>query len=701
MSLPVDYVERVYAGVLGKVIGVYLGRPFEGWTYERIIEQLGEVEYYVNDRLKAPLVVTDDDISGTFTFLRALEDYGYSPDITSAQIGQTWLNYIIENKTILWWGGMGNSTEHTAFLRLKHGHQAPESGSAALNSKIVSEQIGAQIFIDGWAMVSPADPERAAGLAHRAASVSHDCEAVYASQVLAAMEAQAFVESDIDKLLNCGVSFIPRDSVIYTMIERIRDFHSHEPDWHAAREMIASEYGYDKFAGVCHVVPNHAIVILALLYGAGDFSKSLRIANTSGWDTDCNSGNVGCLLGIRNGLSGLDNGPDWRGPVADRLYLPTADAGGTITDAVSVAYRVAAMGAKLSGEQPAQPKQGARYHFEMPGSTQGFVAESPNSRSRTVEIENAAGHSAQGTRSLAIRFSHVTAATPIRVLTPTFISPEAAAMKGYGLIASPTLYPGQTLRARLEVGEIVGEISARLFIRAYGANDQLEIIRGPRVALEPDTSETLYWTLPDTDDKPVAQAGIEIDAPQAASGVAYLDYLTWEGEPKMRLTHPPDGSKLWQRAWATGVDSFGVSAAGPHTVSQNEGTGLLIHGARDWRNMSVSADISISMSRSAGIAARVQGMKRYYALLLCHDNIARLVRVLDGDTVLAESPFTAEFLRPYRLELCVNSHVIRGLIDGQQLFEVEDREHALDSGAIAIVCEEGTLHFGDVQVHSY
>ena len=34
--LPDDYAERVYAGVLGKVIGVYLGRPFEGWTYERI-----------------------------------------------------------------------------------------------------------------------------------------------------------------------------------------------------------------------------------------------------------------------------------------------------------------------------------------------------------------------------------------------------------------------------------------------------------------------------------------------------------------------------------------------------------------------------------------------------------------------------------------------------------------------------------------
>jgi len=43
MPIPIDYEERVYAGVLGKIIGVYLGRPFEGWTYERITHELGEI----------------------------------------------------------------------------------------------------------------------------------------------------------------------------------------------------------------------------------------------------------------------------------------------------------------------------------------------------------------------------------------------------------------------------------------------------------------------------------------------------------------------------------------------------------------------------------------------------------------------------------------------------------------------------------
>ena len=56
-QLTQDYKDRVYAGVLGKVIGVYLGRPFEGWPYEYIQKQLGDIDYYVHDKLDVPLIV--------------------------------------------------------------------------------------------------------------------------------------------------------------------------------------------------------------------------------------------------------------------------------------------------------------------------------------------------------------------------------------------------------------------------------------------------------------------------------------------------------------------------------------------------------------------------------------------------------------------------------------------------------------------
>src|SRR5439155_14071653 len=141
----------------------------------------------------------------------------------------------------------------------------------------------------------------------------------------------------------------PKDCVIQRLIADLREWHAAEQDWRKTRERIVATYGYDTYGGNCHMVPNHALIVHSLLYGDDDFQKSLMIVNTCGWDTDCNSGNVGCFLGIKNGLSCIDSGPDWRGPVADRLYLPTAEGGRAITDAVTEAYYIVSAGRNLAG----------------------------------------------------------------------------------------------------------------------------------------------------------------------------------------------------------------------------------------------------------------------------------------------------------------------------------------------------------------
>jgi ADP-ribosylglycohydrolase len=690
VSIPSDYAERVYAGVLGKIVGVYLGRPFEGWTYERIMSELGEIWYYVHEKRELPLIVTDDDITGTFTFLRALPDYGNSRDLTPAQIGQTWLNYLIEGCTILWWGGLGNSTEHTAYLRLKSGVAPPRSGSIALNGKVVAEQIGAQIFIDGWAMVAPGDPELAADLARRAASVSHDGEAVYGAQVVAAMEALAFVEPEVNRLIDTAVSFIPGDSVIYRMIGDIREWRAGESDWRVARERLAASYGYDKYGGNCHIVPNHGLIILSLLYGDDDFQKTLMIVNTCGWDTDCNSGNVGCLMGIKNGLGGIDAGPDWRGPIADRLYLPTADGGRAITDAVTEAHHIVNVGRALAGEAPVAPKDGARFHFELAGAVQGFMPEDSIESKGTATVENVVGHSRRGVRSLAIRYRHVAPGRPGRVATATFTPPEAIAMPGYGLLASPTLYPGQTVRAGVAADrENDAPVTCRLYLRAYGADDELVRAYGPGAVLEPGASHEFEWRVGDTGGAPIAEIGVEISSARRADGTVYLDCLTWEGAPDVVLTRPAAGGTMWRRAWVNGVDECNPRYPETYRLVQNRGTGLLIQGTREWTDYRVSADVTPHMARAAGIAARVQGLRRYYALLLCRDGRARLAKALDGDTVLAETDFPWEFGETHELSLEVVGTRLRAWIGGQQLFGVNDADRPLIGGGVALVCEEG------------
>lgn len=704
MPIPSDYAERVYAGVLGKIIGVYLGRPFEGWEHEQIISELGEIYYYVNERRDLPLknntlVVTDDDISGTFTFLRALPDYGNSLDLTPAQIGQTWLNYIIERRTILWWGGLGNSTEHTAYLRLKDGISAPESGSIALNSKVVAEQIGSQIFIDGWAMVAPGDPELAADLAQRAASVSHDGEAIYGAQTVAAMEAQAFVESDINNLVDTAVSLIPKDSVIFRMIDDIREWHAEEKDWRKTRERIAESYGYHKYGGNCHMVPNHALIIHALLHGEDDFQRSLMIVNTCGWDTDCNSGNVGCLLGIKNGLAGIDVGPDWRGPVADRMYIPTADGGRAITDAVAETYSIVNIGRALTGEKPVVPKDGARFHFELPGSVQGFQPDEDIDSKGTVMLENVEGYSERGRRSLAIRYEHVAPGRVARITTPTFIPPEAIDMSDYALLASPTFYPGQEVQARVVAdGDNDRAVACQLFVRTYDGNDELATNRGPETVLKPGSDYEFQWRVEDTGAQPIAQIGVEISSDEATGGTVYLDYLTWKGEPDVELGRPAEDGTMWRRAWVCGVDRYDPRWPETYRLIQNQGRGLLIQGTREWKNYRVSAPITPHMVVSAGIGVRVQGMRRYYALLLASGGKAQLIKALDGDTVLAETDFPWQFDVTYELALEVRDNRLRASIDGKDLFDVADNNRALASGAVAFVCEEGRMESEVIRV---
>jgi ADP-ribosylglycohydrolase len=686
--IPDDYEERVYAGVLGKIIGVYLGRPVEGWTYERIRRELGDIRYYVHDRVAPPrpLIVTDDDITGTFTFVRALADYGPSRDLTPAQIGQTWLNYIIERQTILWWGGMGNSTEHTAYVRLKNGIPAPHSGSIALNGKVVAEQIGAQIFIDGWGMVAPGEPGLAADLARKAASVSHDGEAIHGAQVIAAMEAQAFVEPDIHALLDVGMSVIPRDSLIYRLIADIRAWRKTDDDWRKTRARIEERYGYDKYGGNCHIVPNHAVIILALAYCEDDFQRALMIASTAGWDTDCNCGNVGCLMGIKNGLRGIEASPvDWRGPVADRLYLPTADGGRCITDAVQEAYRLARLGRALQGQEPVTPKGGARFHFELPGSVQGFRGEGEG-----VTLENVRGHSATGARSLAVRFT-----SEARASTATFIPPDALEMPGYGLIASPTLYPGQAITAGLS-SDVQAE--AALFVRTYGAGDRLTEVMGESVSLRAGEMKTLAWLPPVDGASPIAEVGVWVHADNP--GTLYLDYLTWSGAPRVTFTRPRHDGKVWQRAWVKACDDVTLGGEEAFRVCQDGDRGLLIQGEREWAHYTVRAEIIPHLAKAAGLAACVQGTRRYYALALCNDQKARLIKEGEGRRILAEADFPWELDGWYELSLTTQGDRLTASINGRRLFDVQDTAHPLLSGAVALFVEEGRLDCDAVQVIS-
>lgn len=674
-----DYLHRVYAGVLGKLIGVYLGRPVENWSYERIAAEVGEVDYYIHEQRGRRLIVTDDDISGTFTFLRALEDYQYSEDLSPKQIGQTWLNYLIERTTILWWGGMGNSTEHTAYLRLKHGIAAPCSGSAELNSKVIAEQIGAQIFIDGWGLICPGDGRKAADFARRAARVSHDGEAIFGAQVIASLIANAFAEKNIDRLLDMSLELIPRDSVISRLITDLRSWHATGESWRESRKRLESNYGYDKYPGNCHIVPNHGVIILSLLHGGGDFDRSLMIVNTCGWDTDCNSGNLGTILGVLNGLEGLE-AKDWRGPVADRLYIPSADGGRSISDAVIETYEVVNAARVLNRLNKLVPKNGERFHFSLPGSVQGWRAEDE----LTCGVRNACPPEEDFCALVIEKLG--AGPEPAVASTPTFIPPDTKDMvTGYVLVANPTLYSGHRVRARLQAG--ISHAQGRLFIEHYGAEDDSVRVLGPEWKVDLGQTVDVEWQIPSTGGYPIHRIGIELDRGQVC-----LDSLDWHGVPE--TSWPPVEGTMWARAWAKSVDRFEFKRDGYEFLTHNEGVGMLSQGSRKWRDYRVDVRLTPRMAVAAGLAVRVQGLRRYYSFVFGARGEIRIDKALDGVRTLAVAAYDWDPFESYHVSVHAVGNTVRAFINHELAIEAVDDESPLEEGAFAFIVESGCLGAG-------
>ena len=155
---------------------------------------------------------------------------------------------------------------------------------------------------------------------------------------------------------------------------------------------------------------------------------------------------------------------------------------------------------------------------------------------------------------------------------------------------------------------------------------------------------------------------------------------------------------MWRAAWIDAVDQYNPWWPEAFRLAQNEGRGLLSQGTREWTDYQVSTAVTPHLTKAAGIAARVQGLRRFYALLLCADRKVRLIKALDGDTVLGEKALDWQFGQTHALQLQVVGQQIKASVDGQLVFEVEDQTRPLLDGGIALVCEEGRMASNAVTV---
>lgn len=331
--------DRLYGAWLGRCAGCLLGKPLEtGWPRDKIVRYLEmagsyPLSNYVPDVIPSPEgydlhpdapksilgqidgMPADDDIAYTILGLHTLEEHGLS--FTTENVATEWLNHLPYFAT---W-----TAERAAYRNLTERVHPPET---ATYRNPYRELIGAQIRADVYGYVSPGKPELAAELAHRDARLSHVKNGIYGAMWVAAMLAGSFGTSDVRQVIEAGLSQIPENSRLTEAVRQVIAWHGQGTDWEAAADRVWATYGHYNEA---HVINNAAVVALALLYGGGDFERSITIAVMSGLDTDCNGATVGSIVGTMVGARALPC--KWTSPLADRFESWVAGFGnGHISD---------------------------------------------------------------------------------------------------------------------------------------------------------------------------------------------------------------------------------------------------------------------------------------------------------------------------------------------------------------------------------
>jgi ADP-ribosylglycohydrolase len=704
-EFPDNYAEKVYAGVTGKIVGVRLGAPVESWTSEQIQVVYGDVDGYITDYND---FAADDDINGTLFAVRALGDCDCSRNLTAEQIGRNLLNYAPYEHGYFWWGGYGTSTEHTAYLNLRNGILPPRSGSIEQNGPEIAEQIGGQIFIEGWGLVAPCNPRLAAEFAEKAASVTHGGNGVYGGMFIAACVSAAFGQSDIRRIIETGLTVIPSDCEYARVVNAVIHYHDSNPgaSWRDALRYVQNSFGYDRYPGVCHIIPNAAVIILALLYGGGDFTRSVNICVMCGWDTDCNVANVGAILGVMNGMEGIDF-IKWRKPIHDFVACSSVMGSLNITDIARVSDYIADKGYRIAGKTPPQAREKAfsarnvTLHFEYPDSTHSLRFHSEQIAEYALINTGECAHG--GKRSLKIVVKPTSPGGVYSVFLKTYCVPSDFSDGRYEPAFSPVFYPGQTVTAYVMPSDACEcGVSAHLYAQDREGNR----FQGESVPLEKGVWTKLSYTVTPGQNCCLVHAGVDFQSMGPQDGttlVVCLDDFEITGTPDYSVDFSKENTEVWpgchrEISQFTRLKGLWRLEDGLLSGSCSD-FGEAYTGGSDWTDYTMECAVIPQLGDTHNVNFRVQGAMRSYAFGLAPG--ARLVLYKNENGVyreLAGTPFQWEAGKKYLLKVRVSGQNITASC-GETTLSFSDAEHPYLYGCVGLSVKNGShCHYGNLKI---
>lgn len=322
--------KKLLGAWTGRACGCLLGKPVEGIRSNELIPLLKETGNYPLHRYILSTDITNEVCSHYKFWLR---NKCYADTVDGMPVDDD-TNYVVmaqklveefdrdfesEDVVAMWLKSQSVhsyfTAERTAYVNFINCILPP---SSAMYKNVAREWIGAQIRGDYFGYINPGKSEEAAEMAFRDARISHTKNGIYGEMFASAMIACAAVTDNIEDIIYGGLSQIPHTSRLYEAVTGIIDGYKNGVTVEECFDIIHKAYDEHTDHGWCHTISNAMIVTAALLYGEGDFGKSICIAVGMAFDTDCNGATVGSVLGMRNTVDGIDE--YWKKPVNGKIH---------------------------------------------------------------------------------------------------------------------------------------------------------------------------------------------------------------------------------------------------------------------------------------------------------------------------------------------------------------------------------------------
>jgi len=332
-----EWEDKLKGAWIGRIAGCLLGKPVECIRFANLTDILKTTNNYpmtryitsdqfteeLCERSAWPLrnpscwadqlqgsAPIDDDTNYPVIALRLMREKGWN--FTSDDVMEMWMTYIPYIQVC--------TAERVAYRNAAMGMLTPQT---ATHQNPFREMIGARIRGDFFGFVAPGEPEKAAELGFRDACISHVKNGIYGEMYVCAMIASAAVCNDIETVIESGLSQIPHNSRHYESMKKVISWYKEGLTAEEAINKIHTIYNENSFHDWCDTISNDMIVTAALLYGQGDFGRSIGLAVQAAFDTDCNGATVGSILGIMCGKKGID--PAWITPWQEKLNTAILD----------------------------------------------------------------------------------------------------------------------------------------------------------------------------------------------------------------------------------------------------------------------------------------------------------------------------------------------------------------------------------------